>query len=161
MANDFLMATVMRARAGSGMRTHAAYGLRMLAVMLGVFLVFQALSRLEWLTNSRPLTEQLERWMKDAAPSSRWYIQTIAIPGVPLFARVIVLGECFAGVAMIVGFWIRLAAALALILVLNFHFASGELFRYEFLTNAYGLPVLGGLVALAFGGGQLPWSASK
>jgi hypothetical protein len=45
--------------------------------------------------------------------------------------------------------------------VLNFHFASGELFRYEFLTNAYGLPVLGGLVALALGGGRLPWSVSK
>jgi uncharacterized membrane protein YphA (DoxX/SURF4 family) len=129
--------------------------------MLGVYFVFQGLGKLAWLTNSRPLTQQLEQWMRDAAPASRWYIDTIAIPGVPLFARVVVLGECFAGLAMIVGFWIRLAAALALVVVLNFHFASGELFRYEFLTDAHGLPVLGGLAALALSGGRLPWSVSK
>lgn len=155
------MATVARTRSGSSTRSGATHGLRLLALMLGVYFVFQGLGKLAWLTNSRPLTQQLEQWMRDAAPASRWYIDTIAIPGVPLFARVVVLGECFAGLAMIVGFWIRLAAALALVVVLNFHFASGELFRYEFLTDAHGLPVLGGLAALALSGGRLPWSVSK
>ena len=43
-------------------------------------------------------------------------------------------------------------------MVLNFHVASGALFRTDFVTNGYGLPVLGGLLALAIGAGRLPWS---
>lgn len=43
-------------------------------------------------------------------------------------------------------------------MVLNFHFASGTLFRYEFFYSGMTLPVLGGLLALAVGAGRLPWS---
>ena len=46
-------------------------------------------------------------------------------------------------------------------MVLNFHFASGILFEYRYLTNGYGLPVLGGLLALALGGAALPLSLRK
>ena len=56
----------------------------------------------------------------------------------------------------------RLAAALAFLMVLNFHFAADLIFRYSYLINAYGLPILGGLLALAVGGGtRLPFSVSK
>ena len=43
-------------------------------------------------------------------------------------------------------------------MVLNFHVANGNLFKYQYLTNGFGLPVLGGLLALAIGAGRLPWS---
>jgi hypothetical protein len=43
-------------------------------------------------------------------------------------------------------------------MVLNFHFASGVLFRYGFLTNGYALPVLGSLAGLFVHRGRLPWS---
>ena len=46
-------------------------------------------------------------------------------------------------------------------MVLNFHFASGVMFQYSYLTNGYGLPVLGGLLALAFGGAALPLSVKR
>jgi hypothetical protein len=46
-------------------------------------------------------------------------------------------------------------------MVLNFHVASGALFQYRFLTNGFGLPVLGGLLALAVGGVRLPWSVRE
>ena len=46
-------------------------------------------------------------------------------------------------------------------MVLNFHFASGVMFQYTYLTNGYGLPVLGGLFALAMGGAALPLSVKK
>jgi hypothetical protein len=36
--------------------------------------------------------------------------------------------------------------------------ASGVIFRYSYLTNGYGLPVLGGTLALAIGGIRLRWS---
>jgi hypothetical protein len=46
-------------------------------------------------------------------------------------------------------------------MVLNIHFASGLIFQYGFLTNGYGLPVLGGLLALAIGAVGLPASAKR
>ena len=43
-------------------------------------------------------------------------------------------------------------------MALNFQIASGAVFKYSFLTSGYGLPVLGGTLALAIGGVRLPWS---
>jgi hypothetical protein len=43
-------------------------------------------------------------------------------------------------------------------MVLNIHIASGAIFTYSFLTNGYGLPVLGATLALAIGGVRLRWS---
>lgn len=136
----------------------AAAGLRALALCLGVFLVFHGIGKLAWLTDSGPLNAALQGWLKDAPPTSRWYLETFAIPGVPMFARLVALGELVGGTALVVGFWPRLAAAAAFLMVLNFHVASGALFQDRFMTNAYGLPVLGGLLALAIGGARLPWT---
>ena len=61
---------------------------------------------------------------------------------------------------MVVGYRVQLAAAVALLMVVNFHFASGIVFTYGYLTNGYGLPVLGGLFALAVGGAGLPFGVS-
>jgi uncharacterized membrane protein YphA (DoxX/SURF4 family) len=153
------MVTTVRARTGgTAAGPGAARGLRMLALFLGVFLIFEGIGKLAWLGDSGALSQQLQGWLKGAPPGSRWYLETFAIPGVPMFARLVVVGELLAGTALVVGFWTRLAATLAFLMVLNFHFASGRLFQYAFLTNGYGLPVLGGLLALAIGGAQLPWS---
>ena len=144
----------MKSQGGSH-TSHVA--LRVLAVFLGVFLVFQGLGKLAWFGDSGPLSGALQGWLKDAPPASRWYLETFAIPGVPMFARLVVLGELFGGLALIAGFWTRLAAGAVFLMVLNFHVASGAIFQYRFLTNAFGLPVLGGLLAVAIGGTRLPW----
>ena len=68
------------------------------------------------------------------------------------------MAELCTGVAFILGFWPRLAAALALAMVANFHFALGSYFSWEFLIDGAGLPVMGGLLALAISGARLPWS---
>ena len=94
-------------------------------------------------------------------PFARWYLDTIAIPGAPVFARVVLLSELSAGTALILGFQVRLAAMLALVMVINFHVAADVIFRYSYLTNAFGPPVLGGLLALAIGGVRLPFSLSR
>ena len=153
------MATTIRARtAGTPARGAAGTGLRMLAMFLGVFLVFEGLGKLAWFSDSGQLQGALQGWLKDAPPTSRWYLETFAIPGVPMFARLVPLGELAAGVALLAGFWTRLAAAAAFLMVLNFHVASGAIFKYGFLTNGFGLPVLGGLLALTVGGARLPWT---
>lgn len=138
-----------------------AYGLRVLAVMLGVFFIFTGVDKLAWFADSGILSNQLEGWLEDAAPSTRWYIETVAVPGVPLFARLVPLAQLSTGAALILGFWTRLVAALAFVMVMNFHFARGFFYEWEFLTDGVGLPVLGGLLALAIGGSRLPFTVSK
>jgi uncharacterized membrane protein YphA (DoxX/SURF4 family) len=85
----------------------------------------------------------------------------VAKPGVPLFARVVPIAELSAGTALIIGFWTRLAALMALAMVVNFHLARGLFFSSEFLTDGVGFPVLGALIALAIAGARLPFSVSK
>ena len=119
------------------------------------------LNKLGWLLDSRFLAAELAGWREFAPPISRWYIDMIAIPGAPFFARLVLLGELASGVALIVGYRVRLAALLALFMVLNFHFAMGILVQFAYLTNGYGLPVVGGLAALVVGAKQLPFGISR
>ncbi len=136
-------------------------GLALTRILIGLFFVFEGLGKLQWLVDSSPLAVQLSSWLPAAPFPSRWYLGHVAIPHVSVFARVVMLAELAAGVALVAGFWTRLAALLAFLMVLNFHFASGQLFRYQFLTNGYGLPVLAALVGLVFGGAHLPLSLKK
>jgi hypothetical protein len=48
------------------------------------------------------------------------------------------------------------AAVVTLAMVFNFHFATSA-FSWEFLRDGTGPPVLGGLMALAIAGRQLPF----
>jgi uncharacterized membrane protein YphA (DoxX/SURF4 family) len=130
-------------------------------VALGTFLIFMAVDKIEWLMDGGFLVRRLQEWRGIARPLARWYLDTIAIPGAPVFARVVVIAELTAGSALVLGIKVRLAAALALLMVLNFHIASDVIFRYDYLINAYGLPVVGGLLALAVGGSRLPFSVSR
>jgi uncharacterized membrane protein YphA (DoxX/SURF4 family) len=136
-------------------------GLAALRLALGVFMLFEGLGKLNWLVDSTPLRDQLQSWLQTAWSANRWYLSHVAIPGAGIFARLVVSGETACGLALILGTYTRLAATLGLLMVLNFHFASGAMFQYRFLTNGYGLPVLGSLLALAIGGGRLPLSLKK
>jgi uncharacterized membrane protein YphA (DoxX/SURF4 family) len=135
--------------------------LRIVSVALGVFLIFMGLDKIDWLMDSGFLTGRLQEWRDSARPLPRWYLENVALPGAPVFARVIPIAELVAGSALVLGLKVRLAATLALLMVLNFHFASDIIYRYDYLINAYGLPILGGLLALAVGGAKLPFSLSK
>jgi thiosulfate dehydrogenase (quinone) large subunit len=139
----------------------SASGLRVLSITLGVFLIFMGIDKVGWLMDSSILVGRLQEWRGSAPPMARWYLDTIAIPGAPLFARLVLVGELSAGAALLCGIKVRLAAIVSLLMVLNFHFASDVLFHYSYLTNPYGPPVLGGLLALAIGGTRLPFSLSK
>ncbi len=130
--------------------------LRFLAVMLGVFFLAMGLSKIEWLLDSDLLAARFARWLPDAAPYARWYLENVAIPGAPLFARLVPIGELCAAIALIVGIRVHVAAAVTLVMVLNFHFATSA-FSWEFLRDGTGPPVLGALFALAMAGRRLPF----
>ena len=136
-------------------------GLRVLSVLLGVFLVFMGQSKLAWFGDSGHLVEELEGWRGFAPAASRWYLEAVAIPAAPIFARLVPLGELVTGAALVAGVRVRLAATVALVMILNFHVAMGVIFTFGYLTNGYGLPVVGGLLALSIGGTKLPLSLGR
>ena len=136
---------------------NSGLALRVLALCVGVFFLAMAANKIAWLTNSNLLLERFQRWAPHARPWVRWYLETIAIPGAPVFARVVPIAEFCTSMALIIGFWPRLAAALALLMVLNFHFATASFWAVDFLRDGTGPPLLGALLALAIGGNRMPW----
>jgi uncharacterized membrane protein YphA (DoxX/SURF4 family) len=154
------MPTQARAR-GAGAAPRGSVGLRILAVMLGVFFIAMSFTKIAWLTDSGILLQRLQALLARATPSARWFLETICIPGAPIFARAVPLVELSAGVALIVGFWTRMAAIAAFLMVLSFHFATSAFWSVAFLRDGTGLPVLGGLLVLAISGSRLPFTVSK
>ncbi len=136
-------------------------GLRVLSLALGVFFLFMGLDKLGWLLDPGLLTAQLRSWIDQAPAPSRWYIETVAIPGAPVFARLVLVGELAVALALLSGRYVPAAAIAGFFMVVNFHFAMGVMLRWSYLWNAYGPPVLGGLIALAIGGAKLPWTLGR
>ncbi len=135
-----------------------ATGLVVVRLFLGVFFLFQGLGKLGWLLKSDGISRALTEYAQQANSWNAWFLQSVALPYQEIFARLVVLGELSCGVALLAGLFTRTAGLLGFLMVLSFHFASGALFRFGFLTLGTGLPVLGGLLALAIGAGRLPWS---
>ena len=122
-----------------------------LRICIGVFMFFFGFEKLSWLLDATPLTMQLETWLLNAPPASRWYLERV-IPGAPVFARLLPVGAMAGGLALACGFWTRIAAALSLVVVLSLQLGAGAMFRYAYLADASGLPVVGALLALVVGG---------
>jgi uncharacterized membrane protein YphA (DoxX/SURF4 family) len=124
-------------------------GLLAVRIALGVFFVFEGWDKLPWMRDPGLLASALHKWAAAGVPVSRWYIETILIPGVSVFARLVFLGEVAAGLSFLSGVWLRPAAIITFFMVLNIHFAHSSIFQYGFLSKGDGLPILGGLLALA------------
>ena len=135
-------------------------GLTLLRIFIGVFFIFEGLGKIRWFVNTSQLAGMFSSWSQTAAPGSmsQWYLEHLALPGLPVFARLVPLGEITSGLALVLGFWTPFFAFVAFFMALNFQIAGGAVFKYSFLTSGYGLPVLGATLALAIGGIRLPWS---
>ena len=137
-----------------------AAGLMLVRITAGIFVFFMGVGKVRWLLDSTPLANQLSIWSAQATPLSRWYLERI-LPGTPVFARLVPLGEIAGGLALVMGFWTRLVAGAMFLMILNFQVAAGAMFTYAYLTDANGLPLLGSLLGLVLGGGRLPLSIKK
>ena len=135
---------------GTGSRAQAA-AMGLLRVCIGLFMVFYGLGKASWLIDATPLATQLSSWLRDAPAASRWYLERV-MPGAPVFARLVPLGAMLGGAALVLGLWTRMAAALSLVVVLSLQLGAGSMFRYAYLADASGLPLLGALLALIVGG---------
>jgi uncharacterized membrane protein YphA (DoxX/SURF4 family) len=137
-----------------------ATGLVAVRIAIGIFVLFSGIGKLRWLMDSTALSTQLADWYAHAGLMSRWYLERI-MPGAPVFARLVPLGEILGGLALIAGFWTRLVAGVLLLMVLNFQLAGSVWFHYAYLTDPTGLPMLASLFALTIGGGRLPMSIRR
>ena len=140
--------------------TEQGAALAIVRIGAGTYLFFIGLHKIGWLFDSGPLAAQLSSWLSHATLVSRWYLERI-LPGTPIFARLVPIGEMTAGLALVLGFWTRLAAACAFLMVLNYQVADGAVFHYTYLSDATGLPYLAALLGLAIGGAGLPLSVRK
>jgi uncharacterized membrane protein YphA (DoxX/SURF4 family) len=127
--------------------------LTVLRVCIGVFFVAEGVMKASWFMDATILAHQLDDWSRAATAGSmsRWYLDHVALHGIPYFARLVPLGEIASGAALIAGFWTPLFAFIAFFMALNFQIASGAVAKLSFLTSGYGLPVLGSTLALAVG----------
>ncbi len=135
-------------------------GFVIMRIMIGTFFVFEGLGKLPWFTDTAILAGRFSQWLQTVGHDSvsGRYLEWMAIPGTAVFARLVPLGELCSGLALVLGIWTPVFSFIAFFMALNFHVASGVLFTYAFLTNGYGLPVLGSTLGLAVGGHRLPWS---
>jgi uncharacterized membrane protein YphA (DoxX/SURF4 family) len=135
-------------------------GLTIVRMFLGVFFIFMGVRKYQWFFDTSILADQFNGWLEASPPGtiSHWYLEHIAVPGLAAFARLVPLGELASGVALLIGFWTPIFALIAFFMVLNFAVASGVIFTYGYLTNGYGLPVLGSTLGLAVGGVRTRWS---
>jgi len=87
------MATQTRAR-GAAAAPRGVLGLRLLAIMLGVFFLGMSSTKLAWFLDSSILLNKFQMiFLPKAPPVVRWYLETVCIPGAPLFARLVPLGD--------------------------------------------------------------------
>jgi uncharacterized membrane protein YphA (DoxX/SURF4 family) len=129
----------------------AGASLIVLRLSLGVFLIAKGLDKLAWFVHANILDVKLHAFLAKATAANRWYL-TLLMPSVAIFARLVPFGELAAGASLIGGRLTRLAAILAFLMILNFHFATGAIFHVDFLSDGQAFPVLGGLLAIALAG---------
>lgn len=147
-----------RPRADSGKGQAAA--LVIIRIAAGVAIFFFGFNRADWLLDSRPLTAQLSEWMPNAPVASRWYLDRV-LPGAPVFARLIPTGAMLGGLALVLGCWTRMAAALCLLGVVSIEVGDGSILTYSYFYKSGSVTLTGALLGLIVGGGNLPLSLRK
>lgn len=101
-----------------------------------------------WLTTSEPLAESLQRYLQHAIGFQATYLHYVATPYVGLWAKLIIIGEFAVGVSFLLGLLVRVSSIVAIIMVINFHAANGNLFSWNFFGSPWAAVLLAGLIAI-------------
>jgi uncharacterized membrane protein YphA (DoxX/SURF4 family) len=138
-------------------RRHAV-ALRLLTIGLGVFFLAMSYNKVAWVGDPAQLTLRFDRWLPNASPYARVYLQAVAIPGGAVFARIVPIAELLTALSMFTGVYTNIAAMAALFMILNFHTATSSFSSIEFLRDGTGPPMIAALFAVAMAGRSLPYS---
>jgi len=124
--------------------------LGLLRIAAGISLLGPAFHKLSWFAHPA-LEPHLSGWLSHASnPLTAKYLHLV-IPHSAVLARVVAAGELGLGAMLLFGFLTPLAAALAFLMVANFHFASGAMLSLDYVTGQDGLVYLLVFPALLFG----------
>lgn len=63
--------------------------------------------------------------LQNASSGYKAFVQAVVLPHVGTFAALVITGELFVGLALLVGFATRAAAAVAIVLLVNYFLAKG------------------------------------
>lgn len=121
-----------------------------LRIAVGLFFLAQGLNKLEWYSSSEFLRTNLDRYSQNAPLLTSWYQKHVAYPGIEVWSRMIPTGEMLIGAALMVGLLTQPTLIIAVVLVLNYHLANGNVFSTAFFSNPYALVLLSCLVVLLF-----------
>ena len=121
-----------------------------LRIVVGIFFAGQGLSKLGWYASSEFLRTSLDRYAQNPPAISAWYQQHVAYSGIDVWARMIPTGEMLIGAALVLGLLTEPTLVIAILLVLNFHLATGTLFSWSFFSNPYALLLCAALLVLLF-----------
>ena len=124
--------------------------LAVLRIAAGVSLFTSGLQKLSWFAQP-PLQQKFAEWSAHPANDAvaRYLAFVSHYPAA--FSRVVVVGELGLGALLILGLLTPLAALLAFVMVLNFQFASGQIFALSYLRGQSGLAYLMIYPVLFFG----------
>ena len=119
-------------------------------IAIGLFFLAQGLNKLDWYSSSEFLRTSLDRYAQGPPALTSFYQRQVAYPGIEAWSRMIPTGELLIGVALILGFLTQPTLIITILLVLNYHLATGNLFSTQFFSNPYALVLLSSLVVLFF-----------
>jgi len=115
--------------------------LGLLRIAAGISLLGPGFSKLGWFAH--PTLEQtLANWAQHAPNGLVVSYLHLVTPHHAGLARVVVIGELGLGTLLVLGFLTPVAATLALIMVAQYHFASGAMFQGSYLFGQNGLVYL-------------------
>ena len=124
--------------------------LAFLRIVAGLSLFTSGLQKLSWFAHP-PLQERLAEWAAHPANGAVAGYLAFVSQYPSSLSRLVVVGELALGALLILGLLTPLAALLAFFMVLNFQFASGQIFALDYLRGQSGLAYLMIYPVLSFG----------
>ena len=134
---------------------NAAQGLALTRMGFGLYFLASAWEKTtnrNWLGDGGPLRQSVERQLPQAEGFYRPFLEDTVLPNADLFAELVVLGEWFVGVSLLLGLFARVGALTCMWLMLNYMLMkglpniAGSIDRLFFLTSLVFVLTSAGLV---------------
>jgi thiosulfate dehydrogenase [quinone] large subunit len=94
-------------------------------LFLGTIFLVAAYSKVTHGSFPTHLGSFLDLVLPGATPAYQVFARAIVLPNVALFATLVIVGESFAGIALLLGITTRLASAVVVLLLANYMLAKG------------------------------------
>ena len=105
-----------------------------------------------WLTSPAGLLDDLQGYQKHATGIHLQYLSDVAIPYVNIWSKLITIGETLVGISMLLGLFVRLSSLAGILMVLNLHAATGNLYSLNFFGSAWAALIIASFIATGLAG---------